>query len=78
MRFLLFQRLIPFYILNSTEENKNDDKKKYMELFINNSLEIIFITLITILFLKYKYYIHHIISLILLIILSVIIDLVQN
>ena len=51
-------------------------KKKYMELFINNSLEIIFITLITILFLKYKYYIHHIISLILLIILSVIIDLV--
>ena len=74
--FFMFQRLIPFYILNSTEENENDDKKKYMELFINNSLEIIFITLITILFLKYKYYIHHIISLILLIILSVIIDLV--
>ena len=74
--FFMFQRLIPFYILNSTEENENDDKIKYMELFINNSLEIIFITLITILFLKYKYYIHHIISLILLIILSVIIDLV--
>ena len=74
--FFMFQRLMPFYILNSTEENENDDKTKYMELFINNSLEIIFITLITILFLKYKYYIHHIISLILLIILSVIIDLV--
>ena len=45
-------------------------------MFINDSLEIIFITIVTYFFLRYKYYIHHIISLIFLVILSVIFDIV--
>ena len=65
----MFQKLIPFYIVK-------DDKYENIQLFVSDTLEIIFITLITYFFLKYKYYIHHIISLIAIVILSVIIDLV--
>ena len=46
------------------------------DLFLNESIEIIFVTLVAYFFLKYKYYIHHIISLIMLVIISVIIDLI--
>ena len=67
--FFMFQRLIPYYIVS-------DDKYENIELFISETLEIIFITLITHFFLKYKYYMHHIISLIAIVILSVITDLV--
>ena len=65
--FFMFQRLIPYYVVINT-------KNEYRELFMNDSLEIVFITLITYFFMKYKYYIHHIISLIALVIISVIID----
>ena len=65
--FFMFQRLIPYYVVINT-------KNEYRELFMNDSLEIVFITLITYFYMKYKYYIHHIISLIALVIISVIID----
>ena len=70
--FYMIMRLMPFYFLTQDET----DAGKYKELFINDSLEIIFMTLSTWFFLKYKYYIHHIISIIALVILSIIIDLV--
>ena len=70
--FFMIHRLLPFYFLKNDEENKN----KHRDLFINDSLDIIFITLATYFFLKYKYYIHHIISLIFIVIISIIIDLV--
>ena len=69
----MLHRLTPFYFL---KKGKNDNNNKYREMFINDSLEIIFITIVTYFFLRYKYYIHHIISLIFLVILSVIFDLV--
>ena len=73
--FFMIHRLLPFYFLKSNAENKN----QHRDLFINDSLDIIFITLVTHFFLKYKYYIHHIISLIFIVIISIIIDLVlQN
>ena len=70
--FFMIHRLLPFYFLKNDEENKN----KHRDLFINDSLDIIFITLATYFFLKYKYYIHHIISLTFIVIISIIIDLV--
>ena len=73
--FFMIHRLLPFYFLKSNAENKN----QHRDLFINDSLDIIFITLVTHFFLKYTYYIHHIISLIFIVIISIIIDLVlQN
>ena len=65
-------RLLPFYILKTDEK----DKDKYKDLFLNESLEIIEVTLVSYFFLNNKYYIHHIISLIMLVIISVIIDLI--
>ncbi len=65
-------RLLPFYILKTDEEVKD----KYKDLFLNESLEIIEVTLVSYFFLNNKYYIHHIISLIMLVIISVIIDLI--
>ena len=49
--FFMIHRLLPFYFLKNDEENKN----KHRDLFINDSLDIIFITLATYFFLKYKY-----------------------
>ena len=69
----MLHRLTPFYFL---KKGKADNNNKYREMFINDSLEIIFITIVTYFFLRYKYYIHHIISLIFLVILSVIFDIV--
>ena len=65
-------RLLPFYILKTDEK----DKDKYKDLFLNESLEIIEVTLVSYFFLNNKYYIHHIISLIMLVIITVIIDLI--
>ena len=56
--FYMIMRLMPFYFLTQDET----DAGKYKELYINDSLEIIFMTLSTWFFLKYKYYIHHFIS----------------
>ena len=50
------------------------DEEKSRQLYINDGLEIIFLTLITYFILKYKYYIHHIISISIFVILTIIID----
>ena len=46
-------RFLPFYILK--EEEENDDKDKYKDLFLNESLAIVEVTLVTYFILKYKY-----------------------
>ena len=50
------------------------DEENSRELFINDAIEIIFITLITYFILKYKYYIHHIISISIFVLLTITID----
>ena len=50
------------------------DEENSRELFINDAIEIVFITLITYFILKYKYYIHHIISISIFVILTIITD----
>ena len=54
------------------EENSATD------LYVNNALEIVFVTLVTYFFLKYKYYIHHFISIGAFVVLSVITDLILD
>jgi len=49
---------------------------KYRDLFINDAIEVILVTIVTYFLLKYKYYIHHIISIIAIIIISLTIDLI--
>ena len=65
----LFLILSVFNIVNSVHVYVGYDKKhpenKYKELYLNDSLDIIIITLVTIFILKYKYYIHHMISMLL-------------
>ena len=56
-----------------TNIGKNDSFK---ELYLKESIEIIFISLITFFLLKYKYYIHHFISIALFVILSIVIDVI--
>ena len=52
------------------------EESSALDLYVNDSLQIIFLTIITYFFLKYKYYIHHIISIIIFVVLSIIIDLI--
>ena len=75
----LLNKLSPFYIFtedenSETTEVEDKDKGKYRELFMNDALEIVFMTLVTYFLLKYKYYIHHFISIIMLIVLCIIND----
>ena len=75
----ILNKLSPFYIFtedenSETTEVEDEDKGKYRELFLNDALEIIFISLVTYFFLKYKYYIHHFISIVMLIVLCIIND----
>ena len=55
-------------------ENYIEEDEVIIELYINDAIEIIFITLITYFFLKYKYYKHHFISIAAFILFSSIID----
>ena len=48
----------------------------FKELYLKESVEIIFISLVTFFILKYKYYIHHFISIALFVILSIVIDVI--
>ena len=65
----------PFYLKKEGEEN--DDTSR--ELYINDGIELIFITIATSFFLKYNYYIHHIISIFTIVILCLINDIIlQN
>ena len=77
--FYMINNLIPFYFVgeNTNEGEKMDEENHSVEdLFINDALEIIFLTLSTYLGLKYKYYIHHVISIIIFVILCITIDLI--
>ena len=67
-----------FYFLSELFETIFRDDS-ISELYVNDAIEIIFLTLITYFILKYKYYKHHIISISAFVLLSVIIDiLVKN
>ena len=57
-------------------ETKNEDEGTSLNLYTNNSIEIILLSLITYYVLKYKYYIHHIISIVLIVICGFIIDII--
>ena len=59
-----------FYIADD-DEGRIDSIK---DLYINDGIELIFITFVTYIFLKYKYYIHHYISITIFILLCVLID----
>ena len=77
--FYMIDNLIPYYFFEentNVDEEMNQDNQPIDELFIADSIEIIFLTLITFICLKYKYYIHHIISIIIFTILCIIIDLI--
>ena len=74
LTFYRIPDVLEIFILN----DKNEENFVYKQLFINDSLEIIFISLTTYFLLKYKYYIHHIISVVIFIILSVINDLLLD
>ena len=65
----MLSNLLPYFAFGDEEE---EDSSR--ELFINDAIEIIFLTLITYFFLKYKYYNHHFISIALIVILAIIID----
>ena len=60
-------------ILGEDEDNNN-----IYRLYINDSIEIIVLTIITYFFLKYKYYLHHIISIVAIVILAIIIDIILD
>ena len=53
-------------------------KDSFKELYLKDSIEIIFITLATFFILKYKYYIHHFISIAVFVILSIVIDVILH
>ena len=70
----LISSLSPFYI-KKMKEKYNDT---YTELYINDAIELITITLATYILLKNKYYIHHIVSIIVIIFLCLINDLILD
>ena len=81
--FSILFLLTVFYMANifSPYYLKDDDEKKddtSRELYINDGIELILITLATLVFLKYKYYTHHIISIILILILCIITDIILD
>ena len=75
----LFLILLAYNLTNITHVYFGYDEEKpensYTELYINDAIDIIFITLATHFILKYKYYIHHMLSIALFVVLSSIIDL---
>jgi hypothetical protein len=67
-----------FYFLAETLQSyfSGIGKDSFKELYLKDSIEIIFITLATFFIMKYKYYIHHYISITLFVIISVVIDVI--
>ena len=63
-------------LLSALFENDEEENESSRELYTNDALQIIFITLITYFNLKYKYYIHHFINIALIIILGISFDLI--
>ena len=69
-----------FYFLTEKLQNYFSDigKDSFIELYIKDSVEIIFITLATFFILQYKYYIHHFIAIAVFVILSIAIDILLD
>lgn len=59
-------------------ESASDDETTSRDLFINDAIEIIFLSIITYYILKYKYYIHHFISIALIVVCGIAIDLLLD
>ena len=72
----VFSELNNLFALASESEEERGDTSR--ELYTNDDIQIIFITLITSFILKYKYYKHHFISIISIVILGIAIDLILN
>ena len=70
--FYMVNNLLP-YLLTSINQKEGDTS---FTLYINDAIQIVFLTLITYFLVNYKYYIHHFISLAIFVILSAIIDLI--
>ena len=78
--FYKLNDILPYALdrLNGIKENDDSNDKNAdnsVELFINNAIELIIITIVTYFTLKYKYYIHHIISIIMIDLICVALDL---
>ena len=67
-----------FYFLTGIFQSyfPGNGKDSFKELYLKESIEIIFISLATFFIMKYKYYIHHFISVALFVALSVVIDVI--
>ena len=57
---------------------EDEDGNNIYKLYVNDSIEIIVLSIITYFFLKYKYYLHHIISIVAIVILAIIIDIILD
>ena len=76
MLILLFDAFFDLSALLSTlTESASEDEETSRDLFINDAIEIIFLSIITYYILKYKYYIHHFISIALIVVCGIAIDL---
>ena len=47
-------------------------------MYVNDSIEIIVLSIITYFFLKYKYYLHHVISIVAIVIFAIVIDIILD
>ena len=76
---LLFETFVDLGALfTKLIESFNEDEETSSNLFINDAIEIIFLSIITYYILKYKYYIHHFISITLIVICGICIDLLLD
>ena len=76
---LLFDAFVDLGALFSTlTESVSEDEETSRDIFINDAIEIIFLSIITYYILKYKYYIHHFISIALIVICGIGIDLLLD
>ena len=79
--YLILLLIDILYIISNLLSNflkSNEEKDSSRKLYINDAIEIIFLTIVTYFILKYKYYIHHIISIILIALFAIIIDILLN
>ena len=76
---ILFVIYLIYYIIALIQSIASDfEKESYVELYLKDGAEIIFITLVNFFLLKYKYYIHHFISITIFVILTIIIDIILD
>ena len=57
---------------------EDEDGNNIYKLYVNDSIEIIVLSIITYFFLKYKYYLHHIISIVAIVIFAIVIDIILD